>query len=154
MGWSSNQNWTRKVEVIRDIKFEYRDKAKEFKEVKDGVWVLTKTGKIHFVLIEKRDGQWWEKSLSADCCPFYYDVPARWIKEWTPTTEDGVHWLEQVRKHQAKSKRDLVGANVLYQGRFWNVESHPSIGGKYKLKSNAYEMDVTKNALRKSGVVL
>lgn len=154
MGWVSNENWTRKIEVMRDIKFQYRDKVKEFKEVRDGLWVLTKTGDIHFVLVEKRDGRWWEKSMTADCGPLYYDVPARWIKEWTPKTEFGIDWLEHVRNFQAKSKRDLIGAKVLYQGRYWMVDTHPEIGGKYKLKSNVYELDVTKSALRKSAVVL
>lgn len=154
MGWTSNEGWTRKVEVIRDLKFQCRDKAKEFKEVKDGLWVLTKDNDIHLILIEKRDGRWWEKGVNADCGPFVYDVPARWLKDWKPTTEHGKKWLEGVKQYQAHCKKDLVGARVLYQGRYWNVEPHPSMGAKYKIQNGFYEKEVTKYALRRNSKVI
>lgn len=154
MGWTSNFDWTRKVEVIRDLKFQYRESAKDFKEVKDGLWILTKTGDIHLILIEKRDGRWWEKGLTADCGPFVYDVPARWLKDWQPKTEHGELWLKGVRQYQAQSKKDLIGAKVIYRGISWMVEPHPMVGGKYKLKNPLLEMEVSKAALRKSASII
>lgn len=154
MGWTSNYGWTRKVEVVRDIKSQYRDKAKEFKEVKDGLWVLTKDNDIHLVLIEKRDRRWWEKGLTADCGPFVYDVPARWLKDWSPKTEHGQKWLEGVRNYQAECKKDLIGAKVVYRGIAWTVDPHPVMGGKYRLKNPLVEMDVTKYALRRQGKII
>ena len=153
MGWSSDQNWTRKVEVLRDIKRDYKEQAKEFKVGTNGLWVLTKNGDIHFVLIEKRDGCWCEKSLSADCGPFYFDVPAGWLKDWEPKTEYGSKWLDGVREYQREKKKDLVGATVVYQNTLWKVEAHPGVGGKYKLIGAGVASDVTKAAIRKNAKV-
>jgi len=112
MGWDFCDAWKSKADVLKaetyDGRFGPGSHAMAVQKVRKGAWVLwehtTKpsTRFIEFLLIERQDGCYGVKSMTAEMHPYYYDCPALWLDIAGVTFDPD--WAKGVRAGAAAAK--------------------------------------------------
>lgn len=123
MGWTFSREWKTKKDLIKSQTEELRwydgdgyIKPLKIKTVRNGAWVLYeyKRGdnpiekRIVFYLIEKHDGEYGYKDMSAKSHPYYYDCPVAWLNETDDKGDMYQEWASIVRRESDKNKKEYV----------------------------------------------
>lgn len=85
MGWTGNENWVKKADVVASISQDLADcyKVLGFKSNKTGVWaVVQPEGGTPFILVylvSKEQGTYAYKDMDESMGPYYYDCPKEFL---------------------------------------------------------------------------
>jgi hypothetical protein len=137
MGWTSCQNWQNKKQIVNELMNDYQRSGFKIlgqKTTNEGLWLVVQKENvkpfISFDLIKKEKGQFFVKSLSEDCGPFYYSCPIKFF-ELAPeaVSKSALEWREKVKKINEKKAIQLTeGMEFFLYGNKYKVTSIYNLG--------------------------
>jgi hypothetical protein len=125
MGWTSSYNWTKKSDVINDLRKDILKAGWTIiaeKSVREGHWSVVQDNDgrkwIHLGLIRKHDREFALKTLSEHMGPNYYNCPLEFFNiadKPSPSEKYAIDWRMKVidyhaslKENKTKQKRELI----------------------------------------------